>query len=689
MYEKLAYGLPVALAFAFAATCSAAENPPLEVRAVSERPSLVFTESEALKIRARVEGGEGSALVEYSVKETCGDWTGSGRISIPRSGSGAVEAEMPLTLPGRGHFKLELTARCGETEAKSATAAAVVYDPLPASDDSPWGIMYGGYGAAKGFTKEELPAQIAESMRLLGASWTRLNLWSHMYKVKIEGGELVLDMSYYKQRVAEFRKRGINVMGEFVMTPQALSSMPDAKETTGDAGPLFCRVKPADYKLWDQMVEKIAREFKNDIPVWEIWNEVDIPKGYWAGTKEEFLELMEHTTAAIRRGSPSAKIAAPGFTSTLGNCKPFFDAGFGKNIDILSVHYTDAKDVAGGFQKELDEHGLKLPIWNSEELSIVPLNNLSRGIRSFKFIHMIVGYPQYIPLLRPDWQITPAAVSYSVGARLIGSKKFKRSKEFPGFKAYFFGDDGELAAISASGKGKSAKLFESIDRIAVKCAPRDGAAVAGIDALGREKALPGGCGEIPFGLSAAAFSSAQGEIFAAPDCAFVSGCKDIDSVEAIIAKSKDAIVVEAESGDYDKETVKVTEDGAFSGGKYLNIYCANPPGEKGYGADLKLMIEREADYRVFFSGNSLSRIPVSLSSFEWSFDGGAATRVDKSVKTEFGGVAGAPEGLAELGKVHLKPGEHVFRLRLTAPRSQPDSHWALWFDAIALIPVEN
>ncbi len=680
-----------ALALSFAALAWAEEAVPLSVKLKGDRPSLLFTEKECVKIKARVEGGSGPGALEYAAKETCGEWSCKGSVEIPRAGAETLELEIPLAFPGRGHYKLEAVARCGASTAKDSTAVAVIYEPLQARADSPWGIMYGGYRGVPGTKEEDAPAQIAENMRMLGASWTRLTLWKGMYGIKVEGGEVKLELSKLRRQVEEFRKRGINILAEFVMTPQILSSKPDSSEESVDAGPLYGRVKPADYRLWDQMVERIAREFKDEIQIWEIWNEADIKNQYWSGTVEEFIELVEHTTAAIRRGSPSAKIASAGFTPNTKTCKPFFDAGFGKGIDILSVHYTDRADYIGEFLKLQERHGLQLPMTVSEESAIIPLNNLARGARSFKFLHVTDSYDASIPLMRADWKATPAGVTQSVGARLIGSKKLKRIKQLPGFKAYFFGDGGELAAIRASDDLSTPKLLRIADKVLVKATPREGGAVSGIDALGRERELKGGTGEIPFSFMGSVFKESSRELFASPECVFVSGCEDISSVEALSSGSI-ATVVEAEDGDFDRETMKVAaSDRGFSEGRYIDIFREEPPTGKGYRVDIKVTAPRDGLYKVFFSGNNLGRLadkPVSISPFVWSFDGMKESAPDGKTVKVTGGVPGAPEGLSELGTVRLSAGEHVFHLRLTAPRAT-DKRWALWFDAIALVPVQD
>ena len=688
MHNKIAFAASALIALSLTSIAWAGQVIPFSIKVHADnRASLLFTEKEPIKVKVRVEGGSGPIQIEYTVLETGGEWSSKGTLAIPRKGDGAVEAPLPLSLPGRGHYQLSLAGKCGELKANEFTTAAVIYPPSPTTVDSPWGIMYGVYrGYPSGMNPKDRPAHIAESLQMLGASWTRLNFWLHMYSVQVKDGNVVIDVSQVKQQVKEFRKRGINILGEIVQTPRVLSSKPNELGQKGDAGPLFCRVKPADYKLWDQMVEKIAREFKDDINVWEIWNEVDLPDNYWAGTTAEFLELLDHTATAIRKGNPNAKIAAAGFTPYLNRCAPFFEAGFGKNIDILSVHYTAKSDRIGDWLKLQEKYGLKLPIVNTEDSVVIPLNNLAYGIRTFKYIHMLDVQLTLLPLMTMDWKINPAAVTYSVGAHLIGAKQFRRMKEYPGFRAYFFGDD--IAVITPYSSSVKLMDYMNISKIRVKTIPIKGREVVGIDNLGREQKLPDGAGEIRFSLMASMIQN-RNMIFAAPECVFIRGCQDIVSIEKM-PLANGAIVTEAESASSDDvDSGIISDKKECSGGKYVNIWKKTAPGKKGYGVDLKMNIPVSGDYVVFFSGNPVSRLtkPCSISPFSWSFDDGPPNQAGEKRHNILGCIEGAPEGLSELGTVHLTKGEHTFRLRLTAPREMHDNYWALWIDAIALVPV--
>src|SRR5262249_2477589 len=72
-------------------------------------------------------------------------------------------------------------------------------------------------------------------------------------------------------------------------------------------------------------------------------------------------------------------------------------------------------------------HGLSLPIWNTEERSAIPWNNLRQGlVRSFKFLHVGFSdtYASYGPLVDRDWIPLPAGIYTSVAAHALRNGTF-------------------------------------------------------------------------------------------------------------------------------------------------------------------------------------------------------------------------------------------------------------------------
>ena len=79
--------------------------------------------------------------------------------------------------------------------------------------------------------------------------------------------------------------------------------------------PRLFSVVPKDAKKWARICVNIIRHYNEgwangfhyNIPYWEIWNEADLQQ-YWPGTVEQFNELYEEASLAIRAYDPKLKV---------------------------------------------------------------------------------------------------------------------------------------------------------------------------------------------------------------------------------------------------------------------------------------------------------------------------------------------------------------------------------------------
>jgi hypothetical protein len=671
--RRLALG---ALWWGLFAAAAAAE--PLTVRAVSPRPGLLFTDRETVDVRAAVRGAGAEAVVAYTVAETDGPWRAAGKVALSGRRNGRGTKRLGLKLPGRGLYKLRLSASSGGATATAETFVAVVFAPGKPDPASPWGIFYTPHIWFAG-SDPNGPRTAALSHRLLGASWSRLNFWAHSYdKVTVTRGDqptVQIDVSTWKGFAKALRAEGISILGEVAQCPRALSSQPNATSVVGDAGPLWCRVRPRDYGLWEELTAKLAAAFREEIGVWEVWNEPNLRDRYWTGTVEGYAELVERTARGLRRGNPDARIAAGGFVGGIDFADRLFRLGMGRHIDILSVHYTDERpEQIAGWKRLLAKHKRPLPIWNSEERSEVPLRNLAGGIeRSFKFLHAAIGYGHMRPLVRKDWTVLPAGVAFSVGAHCLGTAKYAgRLENVSGYDAMLFRRGGEvIAAFDRSQKTGVVKLFApAARRVTLRVEALAGSRPTATDLYGRSRAL--------------AIVDGRAEVALPEGMLFVNGCRELAVVAAAVAPAENALVFEAEDGRCSKGWDRNAKPG-FSGGRILELYKKPDPPAGGYWAELRLRAPEAGRYEVLFSGNDLSRLaaPPSLSPFTWRIDDGKPQAAHGAVRVRHG-VPGAPEGLSSLGTVQMAAGEHVFRLSITGRRKQYDDCYALWFDAIVL-----
>ena len=645
------------------------------VRAASSRAGLTFADGEAIDLAARIDGAAARAVVRFEAAEVEGRWKQSGRLDFA---AGETEKPIPLALPGRGMYTLKLSGETGAAKSSARTTLAVLFPAAEPTEASPWGIFY-IRPLGPDPKNPTLLADSVDNLRRLGASWVRLNWWAFAYgKVAIADGKASAGCAYYRQIVRELRRRGLYIMGEFAQIPRALSSRPKQEKRNGDAGPMWCRVKPADYSLWDSMVERMARDFVGDIGIWEVCNEPDLRGKYWAGTLEEFIEFTHHTAAALRRGNPTVRVAVAGFTG-LNDFATRVLTACAKDADVVSFHYTDPDaGKVRRWRRWLDKHGLKKPMWNTEERSEVPLRNLACGVeRTFKFIHANIGYGGYRPLVELDLTPRPSGVWFAVGAHCIGDGRYDGHAAGGGCEAFFFRRGPERVG-AFSGVPARRKLFGKIAAaVTVRAEAAPGRKLRVIDKWGREKPLrPGADG--------------TAEIEWTSNLLYVRGARSLELVRAAAESTTEGVgVFEAERGKWSAGWSVARHEG-FSEDRTLDIHSGADPPEGGYRVELRLSVPAAGRYELLFSGSSLARLkgPMSLSPFVWSLDGGAEHAIPGDVRV-IRNVPGAPEGLSVLGEADLAQGTHTFRLRLTGRRAAPDTRYALWFDALALRRVRS
>lgn len=132
---------------------------------------------------------------------------------------------------------------------------------------------------------------------------------------------------------------------------------------------------------WRSYVTALAERYGNRID-YQIWNEANID-GYWAGTPKQMARLTIEGSRAIRRIVPDATVVAPAFALRLPSQQRYFERywrlqsrGFdvAGAVDAVAVHlYPLAEDppeaqleLFEGATQILEEHGVDLPVWNTE-----------------------------------------------------------------------------------------------------------------------------------------------------------------------------------------------------------------------------------------------------------------------------------------------------------------------------------
>ncbi len=137
---------------------------------------------------------------------------------------------------------------------------------------------------------------------------------------------------------------------------------------------------PGDIEDWYNFVYRMVSEFKDDINVWELWNEQDMSM-WFSGTLEEYAEVLRVGAEAVRAANPDATVLMGGITWPNDKYVEFFlDLGLSSSFDVVPVHsYHESWNTAavesyltawgspfGDIANVLATKGDGQPIWMNE-----------------------------------------------------------------------------------------------------------------------------------------------------------------------------------------------------------------------------------------------------------------------------------------------------------------------------------
>ncbi|MGI6149389.1 MAG: family 1 glycosylhydrolase [Firmicutes bacterium] len=95
---------------------------------------------------------------------------------------------------------------------------------------------------------------------------------------------------------------------------------------------------PADLDDWYNYIYRMVSEFKDQIDVWEIWNEEDMSM-WFTGSPAEFAQVLETGARAVRDADPDAIVLMGGITAPDEKYVEFMlDQGLSSAFDVVPVH---------------------------------------------------------------------------------------------------------------------------------------------------------------------------------------------------------------------------------------------------------------------------------------------------------------------------------------------------------------
>jgi hypothetical protein len=125
------------------------------------------------------------------------------------------------------------------------------------------------------------------------------------------------------------RAQGLEILGLLDYT---------AGWAVGESRPVSPTPPPLD--RWANYVRKTAEHYKGRVNTWEVWNEPNFAH-FWAGSKEQYADLLRVTYDTIKAVDPTARVLAPA-VSGVGTTDEWLAALPADKYDILAIHlYTE------------------------------------------------------------------------------------------------------------------------------------------------------------------------------------------------------------------------------------------------------------------------------------------------------------------------------------------------------------
>src|SRR6202163_2772848 len=118
-------------------------------------------------------------------------------------------------------------------------------------------------------------------------------------------------VQYHDRRIDSFfnADRIVDFLLSIGMRPFVELSFMPAALASGDATVFFYRATaapPADHGAWAELIRRLVSHWAqryglDEVRRWyfEVWNEPNLP-AFWAGTREQYFELYQHTARAIK-----------------------------------------------------------------------------------------------------------------------------------------------------------------------------------------------------------------------------------------------------------------------------------------------------------------------------------------------------------------------------------------------------
>jgi len=393
--------------------------------------------------------------------------------------------------PPTGVARAEEAVKWQPPPTQSSVVAAEAVPPLPDVTETAglMGTCYAFYPI-----NGHDPATLPSLMQAAGSRWDRFDFrWN-----AIEDSQGSFDFSGHEAIVQLDIDNGLDVIGILGSTAKwaapgchVMAQSLAAQEALDDApsgAPLFPMAVDDDYwwrpcppdgldlawndpgNVWGNYVYTTVDYFKDDVHVWEIWNEPDLGQTFWSGTPAQYAQLLKVGYQAAKAADPNATVLFAGlaywsnpsyYLSVLDALQALPDAAANNHFfDAMSLHlysnvYTIrpvATEIYANMGSRVGAHPIWLtetgvPLWDEwppgtpeslrtnratgEEAAAYAIQAFAEaraiGIERFLWFrsnddYMSIpgtGLHEYFGLVRNDVSLRPSYVAFQVAAKYL------------------------------------------------------------------------------------------------------------------------------------------------------------------------------------------------------------------------------------------------------------------------------
>lgn len=427
----------------------------------AHHPTGLYLEPEEPKLRLlSLIPPPAPVLLNWRVEDFWGKTVLSGRRESPPG-----RAHEPISCRGlpRGWYRATVTWTHQGREYGNECTFCVLPPPTRSAD-----IATSPFGAH--FALDPTSIKLA---RAVGCRWLRLHPPNHTKWRVVEPKEG--EWAWRDEPIRTACQAGLELVGSLDRCPNWASIAPEGTPLGGFYTGIGAWL-PRNWSQWERYVSETVRRHKDDIRIWEVWNEPNLTD--WLRPREgqtraeAYVEMLRHTYPIVKREDPAATViggcvagAMTEGSSAWQFAQDIIEFGALHLMDVFSFHEYITKPVDEGrdpiqtwlprLREKMRAAGRELPIINSEGgyanpgTSItyrpathvtVPPDKMARwlvrqhvaqiavGIRQFYFYNFFIdGLPvvhRWEGFLEGDGQPLPNVAAYATMTWLLDGAEF-------------------------------------------------------------------------------------------------------------------------------------------------------------------------------------------------------------------------------------------------------------------------